>query len=211
MLFLVRHGQSEANAAGVLAGRVDSALTELGCRQADALGEALTSQVQDACRILTSPLQRAVRTADAIAAALPSLSGFAAEAVAKVETDERFIELDYGELDSTAPGNLPPGLWDHWCTDSSWRPPGGETLEEVAARVRAGCEDLTEEAARGDVIIVSHVSPIKAAVAWALGSGPELAWRLSLGVASITRISTGGPRGPQLVSFNETAHLSAFR
>ena len=57
-------------------------------------------------------------------------------------------------------------------------------------------------------IVVSHVSPIKAAVSWALGGGPELSWRLSLGVASITRITTGGPVGPVLVSFNETDHLA---
>ena len=71
----------------------------------------------------------------------------------------------------------------------------------------AACEELSTEAARGDVIVVSHVSPIRAAVTWALGGGPELSWRLSLGVASITRISTAGPFGRQLASFNETGHL----
>jgi broad specificity phosphatase PhoE len=55
---------------------------------------------------------------------------------------------------------------------------------------------------------VSHVSPIKAAVAWALGAGAGVSWRLSLGVASITRVRTGGAGGPALVSFNETAHLA---
>ncbi len=74
----------------------------------------------------------------------------------------------------------------------------------------AACEELSAEAARSDVVVVSHVSPIKAAVTWALGGGPELSWRLSLGVASITRISTGGPVGPALVSFNETAHLAGL-
>ena len=56
------------------------------------------------------------------------------------------------------------------------------------------------------VVVVSHVSPIKAAVAWALGVGPEVAWRSHLDPASITRIAIG-PAGPVLRTFNEVAHL----
>ena len=203
MLLLVRHGQSRANAAGLLIGRADSPLTGLGHQQAVALGEVLASRGVAAGRILTSPLQRAMKTAQVIAAAYASVIEPAALPQVKVE-------LDYGELDETAPSELPPGLWDRWRSDAAWRPPGGETLGEVRARVSAACEELSAEAARSDVVVVSHVSPIKAAVTWALGGGPELSWRLSLGVASITRISTGGPVGPALVSFNETAHLAGL-
>jgi broad specificity phosphatase PhoE len=74
--------------------------------------------------------------------------------------------------------------------------------------VSAACEELASEAARHDVVVVSHVSPIKAAVAWALGTPPDIAWRLSLSVASITRITTDASSGPALVSFNETEHLA---
>ena len=208
MLLLVRHGQSRANAAGLLIGRADSPLTGLGHQQAVALGEVLASRGVAAGRILTSPLQRAMKTAQVIAAAYASVIEPAA--LPQVKVDGRFVERDYGELDETAPSELPPGLWDRWRSDAAWRPPGGETLGEVRARVSAACEELSAEAARSDVVVVSHVSPIKAAVTWALGGGPELSWRLSLGVASITRISTGGPVGPALVSFNETAHLAGL-
>ncbi|MGA3351643.1 MAG: histidine phosphatase family protein [Acidimicrobiales bacterium] len=214
MLLLVRHGQSRANAAGLLVGRADSPLTELGRRQADALGAALAPTITTGCRILASPLQRAAKTAQAIAA---TCKGSPAPSRVRpldvrpgVITDARFIELDYGELDETAVSELPAGLWEHWREDLTWRPPGGETLWEVRARVSAACEELAAEAGRGDVIVVSHLSPIKAAVTWALGSGPELSWRMSLGVASITRIATDGARGPSLVSFNETAHLAGL-
>ena len=54
--------------------------------------------------------------------------------------------------------------------------------------------------AAGPVVAVSHVSPIKAAVTWALDASPELAWRMRLDVASLTRVG----RGPVLLSFNET-------
>ena len=72
--------------------------------------------------------------------------------------------------------------------------------------MRAACEDLAEEAATTDIVVVTHVSPVKAAVAWALGVGDEIAWRLFVAPASITRISTAGPRR-SLHSFNQTAHL----
>jgi broad specificity phosphatase PhoE len=208
MLFLVRHGQSEANAAGLLVGRTDSPLTELGHRQATVLGDALASRGSSACRIFTSPLQRAGQTAEAIAVSYRSALG--STAVPRVDVDGRFVELDYGELDGTLPWEQPPGLWESWRADTGWRPGGGETLDEVRARVTAACEELSAEAARSDVVVVTHLSPIRAAVIWALGGGPEMSWRLSLGVASITRISTGGSSGPALVSFNEMAHLAGL-
>ena len=211
MLLLVRHGQSEANAAGLLIGRADSPLTQLGRLQADALGRAIARRFPSAPRLLTSPLQRAVETAESIAAAYSAsyeATGrrrAADDAVAKLEVDERFIELDYGELDQRAISDLPAGLWDTWRADAAWRPTGGETLGEVKARVSAACEEIAASAAGGDVVVVSHVSPIKAAVAWALGTPADLAWRLSLSVASITKIALDGR--PALVSFNETDHL----
>jgi len=51
-------------------------------------------------------------------------------------------------------------------------------------------------------VVVSHVSPIKAAAAWALGAGDGVAWRMHLDLASVCRIRTGA-RPPVLVSFNE--------
>ncbi len=54
----------------------------------------------------------------------------------------------------------------------------------------------------GDVVVVSHVTPIKAAVAWALGMTAELSWRLHLQTASVTRIGWGNGH-PVLHGFNE--------
>ena len=203
MLFLVRHGQSQANAAGLLVGRADSPLTELGRRQAAAIGKALESSGCSSKCILTSPLRRAADTAHTVAGAVA-----AAGARAEVALEERFIELDYGELDGKAPSALPAGFWDTWRSDPSFRPLGGETLLEVAERVGGALDEIVAQGVDRDVVVVSHVSPIKAAVAWALGTGPELTWRLSLGVASITRIAIDARRRPTLVSFNETAHLA---
>ncbi len=196
MIVVVRHGRTAANARGLLLGRADPPLDAEGTRQAAALGAECAAL--DVARVVTSPLQRCRQTAEAVAAAV----GGAVE----VAVDERWIELDYGEFDGRAFGDLPAGTWDAWRADIGWRPPGGESLADLGARVRDACAELAPEARDRDVVVVSHVSPIKAAVAWALGVGDEVVWRLWVAPASITRIGWGSA-GTVLRSFNEVAHL----
>ncbi len=102
----------------------------------------------------------------------------------------------------------PPRFGAHGNAIASFRPAGGESLAEVDARVAAACEELFASdgfgarAADGDVVVVSHVTPIKAAVAWALGMTADLYWRLHLRTASVTRIGWGNGH-PVLHGFNE--------
>ena len=188
MLIVVRHGRTEANAAGLLLGRLDPPLDLLGIEQAGRVARA----VGEVDRVVSSPLGRAVETAEAFG--LP------------VEIDERWTELDYGDFDGLPVTEVPEAVWQRWRADPDFAPPAGESIAELTRRVHLACEDLCEGAQSATVVVVSHVSPIKAAVAWALGVGPELAWRTHLDPASITRIVIGR-RGPLLRSFNEVAHL----
>jgi broad specificity phosphatase PhoE len=212
MLVLARHGRTDANARGVLLGRADPGLDDEGLRQAAGLGICLAEL--DVARIVSSPLARCRASAEVIAEALrqrgdgPGAAGGGAGAGLKVdvEVDERWIELDYGVFDGVPLADVPADAWGSWRTDVSWAPDGGEPLAALGERVRAACDDLVAEAAEADVVVVSHVSPIKAAVAWALGVGDEVAWRMWVAPASITRIGiTAGY--PSLRSFNELAHL----
>ena len=190
MLVLVRHGQSELNAAGRLAGRLDTPLTELGVAQAKAMAASLADLGEPAA-VISSPLQRARDTAAAIG--LP------------VVVDQRWVELDYGPYDGQLLSDVPAEMWARWRSDASYAPPGGESLAALGRRVREACEELLGDPDRLSVV-VSHVSPIKAAVAWALGVGDEVAWRMFLAPASITMIGHGAA-GPSLYAFNVTAHL----
>src|SRR5665213_2164219 len=192
MLMLVRHGESTGNAEGLLLGRIDSPLTERGLEQARSLSDTVAS----ATRLISSPLARARGTAQALGTGLP------------VEVDERWVEVDYGSYDGQKLGDIPAEVWLRWRSDPTFTPPGGESLAAAGARVRDACEELFAEpdgAARGTdtVVVVSHVSPIKAATCWSLGMGDEGAWRLYLANASVTRI-TWGPAGPVLAGFNHT-------
>ena len=196
MIVLVRHGQTAVNAEGRLQGRIDAPLTELGRRQASASGSALDPAAVR--RVVVSPLLRARQTAEA----------FGLPASVPVDVDERWVELDYGEWDGQPLRSMPTEDWDRWRRDETFAPPGGESLVALEARVRAACESLCEEAREGDVVVVSHVSPIKTAVAWALDIGPLAQWRMFLDVAAICRIAVG-PRGPSLVGYNSTAHLAS--
>lgn len=192
MLVLVRHGRTEANASGLLLGHADPRLDDEGRRQADALAAAFADGPARPARVVSSPLRRTMATAEAIGAAVG----------VEVEPDRAWIELDYGELDGTPLAQVPAATWATWRADPTFAPPGGESLAALRVRVEAALAGLLADAAERDVIVVSHVSPIKAAVAWALGVGDAITWRMFLGTAGVSRIAIG-PHGPSLHSFNE--------
>jgi alpha-ribazole phosphatase len=188
LIALVRHGQTAVNRAGRLQGRVDVALNELGTQQAAQLGAAFAAE--PVTRVISSPLQRARDTAAPIARA---------HALA-VDSDDRLVEIDYGEWDERGLREIGPEEWERWRGDPKFAPPGGESLARVTERVVDFCNEYL-----GDelVVAVSHVSPIKSAVCWALGVDESATWRMFLDLASVSRIGRrdGGP--PFLASYNE--------
>jgi len=193
VIVLVRHGQTEANARGLLLGRADPPLSGIGREQAYAVAELL-GRDDPPVAVLSSPLRRTRETAACIA----DVFGLT------VEDEDAMIEIDYGEWDERPLAEVPRDVWAVWRDDVDFAPPGGESLREVQTRVNDCMGRLVERAGDGAVVVVSHVSPIKAAAVWALGLGdrPDLAWRLRLDVASISRISTG-LLGPVLAGFNQ--------
>jgi len=192
LILLIRHGQTAANRDALLVGRIDPPLTELGEAQAQRLGARL--QGSNPSSILSSPLSRARQTAEAIAAS----TGLT------VKTEDRLIEMNYGEWDGMPIADVPIDVWRQWRSDPDFKPPGGESLHDVSSRVGS----LMGELLLSDdlAIVVSHVSPIKAALTWALGAPDQMVWRMFIDVASISSI--GMRQGaPCMLGFNETAHL----
>lgn len=170
MLLLVRHGETASNARGHLLGRADPPLSPTGQRQAD----AMATWLPPADVVVSSPLMRARQTAAVFGR--------------PVTVDERWIERDYGPYDDGPPDALSDEEWARWRCDEAFTPDGIEPESSIRSRVNAACEELSAQAASSVVIVVSHVSPIKSAVAWALGITGTLAWRLFVEDAGVSRV-----------------------
>lgn len=146
---------------------------------------------------ISSPLRRARQTAEAIWPDGP------------IELDDRWQEMGYGELEGKPVAEVRALVRDQWRVSVDWAPAGGEALSAVSQRVIAACADLVSRYPEGDVIAVTHVSPIKVAVAWALGVGAEIAGRLNVELASVTLIDASAGRQPALRAYNVITALRA--
>jgi len=188
VLIIVRHGQTAANAARLLQGRLDEHLDQLGMQQAAAIAEWIGTPDL----LISSPLARAMETAAAFDK--------------QITVDPRWVEVDYGVLDGTPIDDVPMDIWNQFRFNPDFTPEGGESMRSVEARVSEAAQDLIPMASTQNVVVVSHVSAIKEAVRWALGGTVE-AFRLNLTQASITTLDIS-PRGNTIMrSFNETGHL----
>lgn len=183
MLHLVRHGRTAANAGARLQGRLDLPLDDVGRRQA----AALTQLVPVPKRLVVSPMIRAHQTAEVFDM--------------EPEVDHRWLEMDYGVMDGVPLADVPGDMWAAWRSDPHFAPEGGESLAALAERVHAACDDLLTDAADADVVVVTHATPIKVAMAWALGVEPSITWRSFVDQASVTRVTVRDGR-PVLVGFN---------
>jgi len=193
-IIIVRHGRTEFNATGRLQGRTDNPLDEVGLAQAEAVAAYLQPELMPDTLFVCSPLLRARQTAMAIVDRVGS----------SFDIDDRWIELDYGSYEGLRQAEVPANVWREWRSDSDFAAPQGESLNQVQERVAQACDDLAQRLDGRTAVVVSHVSPIKSAVAWALGVDVSVGWKTQLVTASITRISVSA-NGAALTSFNEVA------
>lgn len=151
MIYLARHGETAWNVEQRIQGRMESDLTPRGRRQAAAMGALLADRLAaeggpDGWRLVASPLGRAQATAAAIAAA----TGLA------VESDARLAEIGCGEWEGRLRSEI-ADLHPERFASREWfyGAPGGETFEDVWARVAGFLSDLPPEPDRR-MILVSH-------------------------------------------------------
>ena len=163
-----------------------------GTGSTGALPEELTSDLDALLELPPAPALRALQTAEV----------FGLEPT----VDERWHEMAYGSFEGMAISDVPAEQWQRWITEPDYAPEGGESLRQLGERVRAACDDLLDEARERHIVVVTHATPVKVAMAWALGVDERITWRSFVDQASVTRIIVRD-RGPALAGFNTAPHL----
>jgi len=179
---LVRHGVTDFTAQGRLDGRggPDPRLNSTGRAQAVAAGRAVASLVQGhPTRVVTSSLSRAMETGAAVATAL------GVDPVVDAEWDEQ----SFGTWDGRSVQELVEGERDAMRAlrdDATYRPPGGESHEDLVARVVPAWQRVV--ALGGTTVVVCHRKPILVVLAHLLGLPHDRAWRLAAAPGSLTAV-----------------------
>ncbi len=196
-ILLIRHGQTVWNKDAVFRGRADIPLDETGLRQAQALATAL--QHEHICRVISSPLSRALQTATAIADA-HNLT---------VATDTAFIDLDFGDWQGLQAAEVqkrypePYALWQSRPRNVYF--PGGEILDEVADRSFRALTRLVTSHAGETVALVAHRVINKVLICRILGLDTNHFWQIKQDTACLSRLSFNGTLWV-LDSLNDTSH-----
>ncbi|MFI6215951.1 bifunctional RNase H/acid phosphatase [Nocardia brasiliensis] len=198
-LLLLRHGQTELSVQRRYSGRGNPPLTELGREQAARAAKMLAAK-GDIAAVLTSPLSRARDTAQAAADALD----------APLTVLDGLIETDFGDwegLTFVEAAQRDPELHARWLGDPSVPAPGGESFDQVRERVDAVRRDLVTQYPGTNLVVVSHVTPIKTLLQLALAAGPSLLYRLHLDLAALSIAEFYPDGGSSVRLFNDTSYL----
>ncbi|MCW2876105.1 MAG: Fructose-2 6-bisphosphatase-like protein [Sphaerisporangium sp.] len=199
-LLLLRHGETPFSVDRRFSGIGDPDLTPSGVAQAEAAAVRLSRKPYEIDVIVSSPLRRARRTAEAVAAR----TGL------KVAVDDGLREVDFGEWEGQTFTEIQrrwPGELAAWLADPAVAPPGGESFEQAALRVGDARDRVLFDHKGKTVLVVSHVSPIKLLLRLALLAPPAALYRMHLDVASLSAVDYFAD-GPELVrALNDTSHL----
>ncbi|WGW13647.1 MSMEG_4193 family putative phosphomutase [Saxibacter everestensis] len=207
-LLLVRHGETTANASGLLAGRSPGVrLNDRGEEQARLLGRRLAAV--PVTRAVLSPMERCAQTYQVIRTA----AGWDLDA----ETDERLNEVDFGAWQGRRLRDL--------AKDPDWalvqnQPsavifPGGESLRDVSARAVAAVreQDAAVAAAHGDDALwlaIAHGDVIKTILADALGMHLDQFQRIVVAPCSLSVINYSAQR-PHVLRMGETLEAASLQ
>ena len=172
MIYIIRHGQTELNNANVLQGRSDYTLNENGIGQAREVGQWFTDQGIVFSHVYSSPLRRAIRTAELIARGK------------SIVTDDRLIEMDYGQYEGMDLKNPPPEIITFFSDFvNNPAPKGMEPLSAVVLRTGAFLEDIKE--LQGNLLISTHAIAMKGALEYLTPDSNGSYWSKYIGNCAV--------------------------
>ena len=203
MLIFLRHGRTAYNAEGRLQGQFDSPLDEVGWLQAEAVGAHLRENY-DIARVVTSAMTRTRQTVEAAGLLLLPTT-----------VDDRWREIDFGAYDQRRIQDVHVDLGAKWAEDPEWKPTdGAESLATLHRRIGDALVDVFTAHDRVEsgqaVVVVSHATPIKSAIAHAALGGPPMILRLYIGLASVSTVARSNGVSV-LTSFNERPFPAKLR
>ena len=153
MIYIIRHGKTALNQANLLQGRSDHPLNDDGCQQAIVAGKWLEEQGIVIDKVYTSPLIRAIQTAEQLCPKTQAV------------LDNRLIEMDYGPyegMDLTKPAPEILEFFSDFVNNPA--PVGMEPLEDVVRRLGSFLEEIRQEAENRNILISTHAIAMKGAL-----------------------------------------------
>jgi broad specificity phosphatase PhoE len=202
-LYMIRHGQTESNVAGLLHGATDVPLNPFGLRQAERVALRI-QEMTDLNVMYSSPLQRALQTAQAISRLIEI----------PLHLHPGLAEINFGLVEGSTFTQLAedhPELYEkmlnHDEMDVRW--PEGESRNEFGQRIEAALDEIIN-AHRGErVIVVAHGGVIARAATMFLGERPGDWQRYAIANCSVTHFEIAAS-GPIAHLISDTVHLEGF-
>jgi broad specificity phosphatase PhoE len=209
-LLLVRHGVTTWNREGRFQGHLDSPLDPAGELEAGALAERLVGEFGREIALASSPLQRAVATAEIIRQALT-----ADGRPVRMTLEPGLMELGQGEWEGRTHAELAETDAERyrvWAATGGWHePPGGEPAPAAATRAVAAVERLVtaadEDGAAEALCCVSHGGILRLIAGRLTGTPDDRAWGLDVDNASLSVLDRT-PSGWRIATWNDTSHLA---
>lgn len=196
---LVRHGQTEWNRIERFRGRADVPLNDTGLRQAAAAGERIAADWKVSA-VYSSPLSRAVATAEAIAGHFEH----------HVQTHSGLIDIDYGAWQGLSPEQArerwPAEVAAWFSAPEQARIPAGESLDDLRNRSVSAVRELVGPHAHETIALVGHTVVNRVILLAVLGLGLDRFWRLQQEPCAISVFESDGTDFV-LCSMNDTCHL----
>jgi broad specificity phosphatase PhoE len=200
-LILVRHGQTAWNKEERFRGRTDLPLNESGMRQAEAVARRIAAEYRPAA-VYTSPLKRAVQTAEIIARPFNL----------HIQLHEGLLDLDYGDFAGLSPAEAEaqfPELYRTWLSAPHLvRFPHGESLGDVRARSESLVYQLIELYPNKSVVLVSHLIVCRVLICSLLGLHEGHILCFQVDTASLT-VFEADRRQAKLITANDICHLKS--
>lgn len=197
--YLVRHGESAWNQLQLYTGQRDVPLSALGQAQAERVANALTSI--PFAEIYVSPLQRALATAQPMARAQQLA----------LTADARLAEIHHGSWEGHPTALIrqqyAPDYFLWQTQPQQAQMPDGESLQDVARRVRSFLQETLIKHARGNLLIATHDAVLRVMLLEMLRMNLEYFWRWRFDNGSVSVVERLADGAFRLATLNDCHHL----